>query len=429
MRLKKNLFAAAVVIGILAITIAGISILTRNETKAEISTCSNCGMAEYDVQPENDNEHVYWCPNCMNAKLEKHNFGSWKTTKAATCTEAGERKKICSVCKFEIKEQIKATGHNFGSWKVTKAATCTEEGISERKCSTCLYTETQKISPSHDYGNTPARYKIAGSASHIPVFKCSKCGTEKNGVVEDHTYGTNGKCTKCGYQPTQPTHTHSYTTLSGYTNVNATSHTPVYSCSCGDKKNGTAEPHILGTDGKCTKCGYQSTQPAHTHSYTTLSGYTNSTETTHTPVYKCSCGATQHGNAEEHTWDAGVCTKCKYHCKHVDNNNDGTCDICKLVIKSDKPDDDECKHNNKKWQCNENEHWQVCNDCGKEIPNTRSNHVYVGGKCKNCGRLENTTVKEKELPNTGRPIIAFAIMGTILPIILGGVNFIKEKQD
>ena len=59
-----------------------------------------------------------------------HEFGEWTITKAATCTEDGERERTCS-CGEKETEVIKATGHSF------KEATCTEP----KTCTVCGATE------------------------------------------------------------------------------------------------------------------------------------------------------------------------------------------------------------------------------------------------------------------------------------------------
>lgn len=58
---------------------------------------------------------------CMREVLERraiekipHTEGEWKATKAATCTEAGEKALICSVCGKTIRtEEIAAIGHKW----------------------------------------------------------------------------------------------------------------------------------------------------------------------------------------------------------------------------------------------------------------------------------------------------------------------------
>ena len=99
---------------------------------------------------------------------------------AATCTTNGKTEgSHCSVCGEVIKAQkvVKATGHKFGSWSTTKSATCTENGTQTRKCSTCGKTETKTIpAAGHKSGNwivdKPAAIGVNGSKHK----ECTVCG-------------------------------------------------------------------------------------------------------------------------------------------------------------------------------------------------------------------------------------------------------------
>ena len=67
-----------------------------------------------------------------------HSFGDWSVTKEATCTEAGEESRICSVCGTVETKEIPAKGHTVGKeWVTTKKATCTKEGKKVQKCTVC----------------------------------------------------------------------------------------------------------------------------------------------------------------------------------------------------------------------------------------------------------------------------------------------------
>ena len=75
----------------------------------------------------------------------EHEFGAWKTLKAATCSESGMRTREC-VCGASQTEMVPATGiHTYGAWTETKAATCTESGEKTRSCD-CGDVETAVIS-------------------------------------------------------------------------------------------------------------------------------------------------------------------------------------------------------------------------------------------------------------------------------------------
>ena len=95
---------------------------------------------------------TYTCLECGDTKTEtiKANGHTEVIDKAvpATCTTDGKTEgSHCSVCGEVIKAQtvIKATGHNFGSWSTTKSATCTESGSQTRTCTACGKTETKTI--------------------------------------------------------------------------------------------------------------------------------------------------------------------------------------------------------------------------------------------------------------------------------------------
>ena len=116
-----------------------------------------------------------------------HTFGTWTTTKNATCTQVGTKSRKCTVCGktetqtiaktghksvtdkaipatcttdgktegshcsvcgavIKAQEIIKATGHKFGNWTIIKPATCTESGTQIRKCETCGATESKRLS-------------------------------------------------------------------------------------------------------------------------------------------------------------------------------------------------------------------------------------------------------------------------------------------
>ena len=69
-----------------------------------------------------------------------HAWGKWTESKAATCKEAGEEKRICTVCGesvFETRATDKLTNHAWGEWTETKAATYNEPGEEKRICTVC----------------------------------------------------------------------------------------------------------------------------------------------------------------------------------------------------------------------------------------------------------------------------------------------------
>lgn len=63
-------------------------------------------VMKYDAE-----NHWYECSVCgEKADVSAHTFGEWNITKEATATEAGSREKVCSVCGYQVVEEIPATG-------------------------------------------------------------------------------------------------------------------------------------------------------------------------------------------------------------------------------------------------------------------------------------------------------------------------------
>ncbi len=66
-----------------------------------------------------------------------HKYGVWSVTKKASCTETGQKERICSRCGHTEKQEIPIT-HDFEvEWTVDKASTPDEDGIMSRHCKNC----------------------------------------------------------------------------------------------------------------------------------------------------------------------------------------------------------------------------------------------------------------------------------------------------
>ena len=68
-------------------------------------------------------------------KTTNHNFSAWRTAKAATCTEAGQKVRTCGNCNLAEVEAIPATGHKYTSTVVKP--TYTEQGYTLHTCPVC----------------------------------------------------------------------------------------------------------------------------------------------------------------------------------------------------------------------------------------------------------------------------------------------------
>ncbi|MCL2070828.1 MAG: peptidoglycan DD-metalloendopeptidase family protein [Oscillospiraceae bacterium] len=145
-------------------------------------------------------------------KPHTHSYGSWSTTKAATCTADGQQQRKCSCGATETKS-IAKLGHNwgtwsndkrtcsrckqtetrtpsnphthsYGSWSTTKAATCTADGQQQRKCS-CGATETKPIAKlGHNWGAWKVTKAATTSATGVDTRTCSRCSKAETRVID-----------------------------------------------------------------------------------------------------------------------------------------------------------------------------------------------------------------------------------------------------
>ena len=102
------------------------------------------------------------------------------------CKQDGNVVYSCAVCGLEKTEWVSA--HDLSDWMVSKEATCTEKGERVRICSHCDYRETETI---------------AATGHHYVDGKCTNCGKMEmiNGTCGDHvtwTLGNDGLLTISG---------------------------------------------------------------------------------------------------------------------------------------------------------------------------------------------------------------------------------------
>ena len=91
-----------------------------------------------------------------------HEYGEWFTEKAATCTAAGIKARVCA-CGAKETASIAATGHTSSSWIVDKEPTYTEAGSRHKECTKCkAVLTTESIA-----ALTPASYTVSYSANGL----------------------------------------------------------------------------------------------------------------------------------------------------------------------------------------------------------------------------------------------------------------------
>ncbi len=144
-----------------------------------------------------------------------HEWGKWKVTKEATCTEKGKRERTCKICGKKQTETIKATGHSWNKWKITKEATCVDKGSRTRTCKVCGERETEQYYAEHTWGAWRMTKEPTCTEKGERERKCKVCGKvstqaldklpheyEWEVIVEttDHSAGTRAKiCKVCGH--------------------------------------------------------------------------------------------------------------------------------------------------------------------------------------------------------------------------------------
>lgn len=115
-------------------------------------------------------------------KCEKHQWGSYEETKAATCTVAGEKTRTCKVCGEKDKAEIPA-GHKYeDNWSVKEAATCAAEGTEARVCTVCGEgEETRAIAKlDHNWEEKETVAKTGEDDANYTKIECSMC--HKQGI-------------------------------------------------------------------------------------------------------------------------------------------------------------------------------------------------------------------------------------------------------
>ena len=125
------------------------------------------------------------CSDCGEEKIASvpmtaHTPGEWVTQKAATCTQEGALEKNCIVCGERALETqvIPASGHTKGDWIEVTPATCLVPGLKQKNCTVCTATalETDEIpAPGHTKGDwieaTPATCLVPG----VKQKNCTVC--------------------------------------------------------------------------------------------------------------------------------------------------------------------------------------------------------------------------------------------------------------
>ena len=119
----------------------------------------------------------------VEGSVHEHSWGEWAFSKEPTCTEDGERERICAEC-GEIQTEAVPGGHAWGEWTVTAEPTCAEDGEREHSCAACDLTESETIPAlGHTWGEWTVLGEPACDKDGEREHTCSVCGvTEKEAI-------------------------------------------------------------------------------------------------------------------------------------------------------------------------------------------------------------------------------------------------------
>lgn len=120
------------------------------------------------------------------AKLA-HKWDAGVITQEATCTEAGIRTYMCTVCESTKIEEIPANGHGETVTKFAKEATCKMEGYTgDLYCMDCgeLLEEGSVIEKlPHQWDAGKITKKATTTTTGIRAYTCTKCGATKKETI------------------------------------------------------------------------------------------------------------------------------------------------------------------------------------------------------------------------------------------------------
>ncbi len=118
--------------------------------------------AYFSFEPASADGHVY----------------DWKTTKKATCTEAGSQILTCTICGETTGSEriIEPLGHIMGEWEVTKEAEPGVPGEETRVCKDCGESETREYNVhEHEYEWKVTQEPTCTEAGS-QILTCKTCG-------------------------------------------------------------------------------------------------------------------------------------------------------------------------------------------------------------------------------------------------------------
>ena len=161
--------------------------ILKEQTETELATSHAYGdwVVTEEATCAKEGTETSTCANCGDVKTrtvkKKAHTEEIIPGKAPTCEEPGLTEGIrCSVCGEVLKEQKtegEATGHNFGEYKTTKAATALDTGVKTRTCGVCGKEEIitiPKLKATIKLNVTSIVLKVGQSTTKVKVSGLAK---------------------------------------------------------------------------------------------------------------------------------------------------------------------------------------------------------------------------------------------------------------
>ena len=186
----------------------------------------------------NENNHWHACSCGNEIDTASHTYDSWETTLEPTCTQTGEKERVCSICGYKelsevpaighrwmdkktidieptctepgkksthckvcdamqegSEEEIAAKGHSYSSWNTTREPNCTSKGEKERICLVCDIKETEEINATgHIWVNKktidiePTCTEPGEKSTHCSICDSIQNGSKETIVAKGHSY-------------------------------------------------------------------------------------------------------------------------------------------------------------------------------------------------------------------------------------------------
>ena len=127
----------------------------------------------------------YTCTYCgatetRETKGPGHKWGSWKTTKEATCTRNGTETRKCKVCGEKQTRETDKAAHSWGKWQTTKEPTCAAAGERQRTCSVCGEKQTESVARlPHTWSEWEILVEATDHSAGTRRRVCQVCGAEE----------------------------------------------------------------------------------------------------------------------------------------------------------------------------------------------------------------------------------------------------------